>query len=106
LLLAVLIFPACATYRRSEGLRLKLNPVMASRCPDRVDRARVGGLTGTVLGAMLGFPPIGVIYQLAGYAIGFASGSSCSEKNQSEKTGNLTKKAELAPSQRVTENNI
>ncbi len=79
---------------------------MASRCPDRVDQARVGSLTGTVLGAMIGFPPIGVVYQLAGYAMGFASGSSCSEENQSEKTGKLTKKAELAPSQRIRENNI
>ena len=79
---------------------------MASRCPDRVDRAWVGSLTGTVLGAVIGFPLIGGIYQLAGYAIGFASGSSCSEENQSEKTGKLMKKAELAPSQRITENNI
>ena len=79
---------------------------MASRCPDRVDRARVGSLTGTVVGAMLGFPLIGGIYHLAGFAMGFASGSSCSEENRSEKTGELTKKAELAPSQRVTENNI
>ncbi len=79
---------------------------MASRCPDRLDRARVGSLTGTVLGAMIGFPLIGGIYSLAGYAMGFASGSSCNEENQSEKTGKLTKKAELAPSQRITENNI
>ncbi len=79
---------------------------MASRCPDRVDRARVGSLTGTVVGAMLGFPLIGGFYSLAGFAMGFASGSSCSEENQSEKTGNLTKKAEIAPSQRITENNI
>ncbi len=106
LLLAVLIFQACTTYRRSEGLRLKLNPEMASRCPDRLDRARVGSLTGTVLGAMIGFPLIGGFYSLAGYAMGFASGSSCSEENQSEKTGKLTKKAELAPSQKITENSI
>jgi len=105
-ILAVLILPACATYRKSEGLRLKLNPEMASRCPDRVNRARVGSLTGTVLGVMIGFPLIGGIYSLAGYAMGFASGSSCNEENQSEKTGELTKKAELAPSQKITENNI
>ncbi len=79
---------------------------MASRCPDRVDRARVGSLTGTVLGAMIGFPLIGGVYSLAGYVMGFASGSSCNEENQSEKTGKLTKKAELAPSQKITENNV
>ncbi len=79
---------------------------MASRCPDRVDRARVGTLTGTVLGAIIGFPLIGGVYSLAGYAMGFASSSSCSEENQSEKAGKLAKKAELAPSQRITENNI
>jgi len=106
LFLALFIFSSCATYRRSEGLRLKLNPEMASRCPDRLDRARAGSLTGTVLGAMIGFPLIGGVYSLAGYAMGFASGSSCSEENQSEITGKLTKIAELAPSQRVTENNI
>jgi hypothetical protein len=55
---------------------------------------------------MIGFPLIGGFYSLAGYAMGFASGSSCNEENQSEKTGKLTKKAELAPPQRVTENNI
>ncbi len=55
---------------------------------------------------MIGFPLIGVIYSLAGYAMGFASGSSCNEENQSEKTGELTKKAELAPSQKITENDI
>ena len=55
---------------------------------------------------MVGFPLIGGIYSLAGYAMGFASGSSCNEENQSEKTGELTKKAELGPSQKITENNI
>ena len=55
---------------------------------------------------MIGFPLVGGFYSLAGYAMGFAIGSSCSEENQSEKTGELTKKAELAPSQKITENNI
>jgi len=55
---------------------------------------------------MIGFPLIGGVYSLAGYVMGFASGSSCNEENQSEKTGKLTKKAELAPSQKITENYI
>ncbi len=71
-MLAVLILPACATYRKSEGLRLKLNPEMASRCPDRVDRAKVGSLTGTVLGALIGFCCTVVIELTGGKGVGAA----------------------------------
>ena len=84
--------------------------MMESRCPGRMDRARVGGLVGTVVGtvagASIGVPLIGGIYQVAGYVIGLASGDSCRKEEQPEKTGELTKKAELAPTKGITEGNI
>ncbi len=111
LFLALFIFSSCVTYRSSEGLRITSKPITKSRCPDRLDRGRVGSLAGTVVGTIVGTAvgvPLlfGTIYHAAGYAMGFASGDSCNKKEPLEKKGKFVKKAEPASTQEITEENI
>lgn len=64
-------------------------------CPDRVDTARAGGLAGTVLGTIVGsvfgMPLLGLVYKVAGYGIGFATGNSCNHIEQTGKNGKMEK---------------
>ena len=64
-------------------------------CPDRVDTARAGGLAGTVLGTIVGsvfgMPFLGLVYKVAGYGIGFATGNSCNHVEQTGKNGKMGK---------------
>ncbi len=110
LFLALFIFSSCVTYRSSEGLRITSKPITKSRCPDRLDRGKVGALAGTVVGTIVGtavgVPLLGPIYHAAGYAMGFASSDSCNKKEPLEKKDKFVKKAEPAPTQEITEENI
>jgi hypothetical protein len=108
--LAIFILPSCVTYRSSEGLRITSKPTTKSRCPDRLDRGRVGGLTGavvgTIAGSALGVPMLGGLYHVAGYVMGFSSHDPCTNNDPLEKKSKIAKKAVPAPTQVITEENI
>ncbi|MFQ6011707.1 MAG: hypothetical protein ACE5KG_06000, partial [Nitrososphaerales archaeon] len=85
-------------------------PTTKSRCPDRLDRGRIGGLAGTVVGTIVGsafgVPMLGGLFHVAGYAMGFSSGESCSKNDPLKKESKITKKTVPAPTQVITEENI
>lgn len=57
----------------------------SSHCPDRLNRTRAGGTVGSVVGLVaasaLGSPLLGILYQVGGYAAGFASADPCAKQN-------------------------
>ena len=88
LLLIILGSTSCATYRKGEGIRITQGLPSAKKCPDRLDRARIGGMAGSVLGgaatAVSGSSAFGTLINLVGYAVGFTSKDTCSPANSKE----------------------
>ncbi|MEE9550335.1 MAG: hypothetical protein V3W08_08055 [Candidatus Binatia bacterium] len=68
--------------------------------------ALAGTVVGTIVGTAVGVPLLGPIYHAAGYVMGFASSDSCNKKEPLEKKDKFVKKAEPAPTQEITEENI
>lgn len=64
-------------------------------CPDRLERAKTGGFLGSVFGTLaasvLGSPILGGAYQVAGYAMGFASAETCAKAEKLEKAEKVEK---------------
>lgn len=87
LLLAIMLaLPACAARSHNSGnppAVASAAPAPQPHCADRVDRAKAGGMVGTVLGtiaaSVFGSPALGIFYKGAGYVMGFASGSPCAK---------------------------
>ena len=69
-------------------------PAAGPHCPDRVDRAKTGGfvagLFGTAIATLVGSPVLGVLYQVAGYGIGFASADACKKQEVAAEQAVLT----------------
>lgn len=59
-------------------------PVAINHCPGRFQRARTGGLVGTVFGLLIGgltgSPVIAGVYKVAGYAAGLVTADKCTER--------------------------
>ena len=112
LLLAIaLALPACAARNQRPGNTAVASAPQAPaqppqpRCADRVDRAKTGGMVGSVLGtiaaSLFGTPALGIAYQGAGYVMGFASGSACAKAQpqvEAAKASEVEKVALPAPS--------
>lgn len=79
----VFLFSGCAPRpeRTVPAASATARAPAAPRCPDRIDRAKTGGfvsgLFGTAIATLVGSPVLGVLYQVAGYGIGFASADAC-----------------------------
>lgn len=91
LVLIVLLFiflgsVSCATYRSREGVRITRGIPESKKCPDTMDRARIGGMAGSALGgmaaAMGGSSVFGAAIHFVGYAVGFTSKDTCSSGNK------------------------
>jgi len=80
--------------KRSESIASNNNS-SEKKCPDRVDGARVGSLTGmvlgTIVGSALGMPWLGLVYKFAGSAMGFAAGNPCGQNAVPEKNDKWVK---------------
>ena len=111
LLLAIaLALPACAARSQRPGNSAAVASAPQApaqppqpRCADRVDRAKTGGMVGSVLGtiaaSLFGTPALGIAYQGAGYVMGFASGSACAKAPPQVEAAKAVEKVDLpAPS--------
>ena len=108
LLLAIaLALPACAARSQRPGNSTAVASAPQApaqpRCADRVDRAKTGGMVGSVLGtiaaSLFGTPALGIAYQGAGYIMGFASGSACAKAPPRVEAAKAVEKVDLpAPS--------
>ena len=104
LLLAIaLALPACAARSQRPGNSAAVASPPQPRCADRVDRAKTGGMVGSVLGtiaaSLFGTPALGIAYQGAGYVMGFASGSACAKAPPRVEAAKAVEKVDLpAPS--------
>lgn len=82
----------------------------AQHCPDRVDRARVGGFVGTIVGALaatlIGAPFLAGTYKVAGYVMGFASGSSCPKGDTAVEPKGAIDQAELPASTEIKQEDL
>ena len=60
----------------------------AKKCPDRLDRAGIGGVAGSALGraarAVSGSFVFGTLIHLVGYAVGYTSKDTCPPANSKE----------------------
>lgn len=109
LLLAIaLALPACAARNQHPGNTAAVASAQP-RCADRVDRAKTGGMVGTVLGtiaaSLFGTPALGIAYQGAGYVMGFASGSPCARAALRAETPSKVQ-VEPVPVSQITEEDI
>lgn len=109
LLVAGLAMPACSLRGQSYGNgseAASASQAKAPRCTDRVDRARVGGFVGTVLGtiaaSVIGSPALGFFYKGAGYVMGFASGSPCVKTEPPAETNKAVEESDSPPSPPIT----
>ena len=88
LLLIILDSTSCATYGRGEGMRITQGLPSAKKCPDRLDRAGIGGVAGSALGraarAVSGSFVFGTLIHLVGYAVGYTSKDTCPPANSKE----------------------
>jgi len=99
LVFAFMVSQGCTVQGRNPKSHLSADSVDAQSnakpCADRVDGARAGGLAGTVLGTIVGsafgMPFLGIVYRVAGYAIGFVTGNACNHVEQPEKRGQIAK---------------
>ncbi len=105
LLTIALALPACAARSQRPGNSAAAAPQAQVRCADRVDRAKAGGMVGSVLGTiaagLFGTPALAIAYQGAGYVMGFASGSACAKAQpqiEAAKGSEVEKVALPAPS--------
>ncbi len=109
----VLVAPGCALRNQSSRRASPVAPrnaSSASRCPDRVERAKVGGFVGTVFGtvaaSLIGSPFIGGLYQVAGYVMGFASGDACQKRDSLLETNGSPKRSHPSTSAKVGEKGL
>jgi hypothetical protein len=69
-------------------------------CPNRLNRVRAGGAVGGVVGlvaaSVLGSPLLGILYQIGGYTIGFASTDPCARQKLPDPTA-ITQTANAGP---------
>lgn len=117
LLLAIgLALPACAARNQRPGNSAAVASAPQApaqppqpRCADRVDRAKTGGMVGSVLGtiaaSLFGTPALGIAYQGAGYVMGFASGSPCARAALRAETPSKVQ-VEPVPVSQITEEDI
>ncbi|MBI2210896.1 MAG: hypothetical protein HYV05_08555 [Deltaproteobacteria bacterium] len=112
LLLAIgLALPACAARSQRPGNSAAVASAQPAqpRCADRVDRAKTGGMVGSVLGtiaaSLFGTPALGIAYQGAGYVMGFASGSPCAKAALHAETPSKVQ-VEPVPVSQITEEDI
>ncbi len=84
----------CAMTNGRRGLPPPGSPEARAthHCPDRIDRARAGGAVGNVVGfiaaSALGSPLLGILYNVGGYAAGFASADRCKKETPTLATVN------------------
>ena len=84
-LVVVVLWMSACSLRQPAETQPQSSPTTtvasARHCPNLLDRMRVGGLVGTVAGTIMTFgfgnPVLGVLFKVAGYAIGFTSADSC-----------------------------
>lgn len=113
LLVAVLALPACAARSHNSGnppAVASAAPAPQPRCADRVDRARIGGMTGTVLGTIaagvFGSSVLVLFYKSAGYVMGFASGSPCAKAPPQVESTKAVEKVDLPVSSAIREEQL
>ena len=91
-LLSLVLVAGCAPTNGRVGLRPPANSAQVAaqpnsdqaqpaKCTSRLNRTRAGGTVGSVVGfiaaSALGSPLLGILYQVGGYAVGFASADPC-----------------------------
>lgn len=114
LLLAIMLaLPACAARSHNSGnppAVASAAPAPQPRCADRVDRAKTGGMVGTVLGtiaaSVFGSPALGIFYHGAGYVMGFASGSPCAKAPPQVESTKAVEKVDLPVSSAIREEQL
>ena len=111
--LCLLLSAGCAVQGARGGAPAPVSTAQAApaqRCPDRVDRARAGGLVGTVVGtvvaSLIGSPLLGALYQAGGYGVGFASADPCRKQNPPVETSQSRHDAPPVPSGKIVEEDI
>lgn len=90
----IVLSAGCATTTGRRGLRPPVDspqaqngsaPARAGECATRLNRTRAGGTVGSVVGLIaasaLGSPFLGILYQVGGYAAGYASADNCKKQN-------------------------
>lgn len=113
LLAIMLALPACVARNHNSGnppAVASAAPAPQPRCADRVDRARIGGMTGTVLGTIaagvFGSSALVLFYKSAGYVMGFASGSPCAKAPPQAESTKAVEKVDLPVSSAIREEQL